>query len=99
MRACGPKSDLRVCPNGSNTLLRYTLEMTEQEKCGGLLAQKFGRFQTLRNSSQQHSTTFCAKGRNIQHPPILGFVGQQCCVRLYEAYIRRCTFLADQRDN
>ena len=39
------------------TLLRYASAITEQTKGWELLAQKFDRFQTLRNSSQQHATT------------------------------------------
>ena len=44
------------------TLLRYASVITEQKKCWELLAQKFDRFQTLRNT-QQHATT-C---NNMQH--------------------------------
>ena len=39
------------------TLLRYASAITEQTKGWELLAQKFDRFQTLRNNSQQHATT------------------------------------------
>ena len=49
------------------TLLRYASAITEQKKCWELLAEKFDRFQTLRNNSnniQQH-TTGCANGRNV----------------------------------
>ena len=35
------------------TLLRYASAITEQKKCWELLAEKFDRFQTLRNNSQQ----------------------------------------------
>ena len=35
------------------TLLRYASASTEQKKCWELLAEKFDRFQTLRNNSQQ----------------------------------------------
>ena len=45
-------------------LLRYASVITEQKKCWELLAQKFDRFQTLRNNSQQHATG-CANGRNM----------------------------------
>ena len=44
-------------------LLRYASAITEQNKCCELLAEKFDRFQTLRNNTQQHATG-CAKGRN-----------------------------------
>ena len=46
------------------TLLRYASAITEQKKCWELLAEKFDRFQTLRNNSQQHATG-CANGRNM----------------------------------
>ena len=39
------------------TLLRCASVITEQKKCWELLAQKFDRFQTFRNNSQQHTTT------------------------------------------
>ena len=35
------------------TLLRYASAITEQKKCWELFAQKFDRFQTLRNNIQQ----------------------------------------------
>ena len=35
------------------TLLRYAPAITEQKKCWELLAEKCGRFQTLRNNMQQ----------------------------------------------
>ena len=38
------------------TLLPYASAITEQKKCWELLAEKFDRFQTLRNNMQQHAT-------------------------------------------
>ena len=38
------------------TAARETTTMTEQKKCWELLAQKFDRFQTFPNNSQQHAT-------------------------------------------
>ena len=38
------------------TLLRYASAITEQKKYWELLAEKFERFQTLRNNMQQHAT-------------------------------------------
>ena len=35
------------------TLLRYASAITEQKKCWELLAEKFDRFQTLRNNMQE----------------------------------------------
>ena len=46
------------------TLLRYASAITEQKKCWELLAEKFDRFQTLRNNTQQRATG-CANGRNM----------------------------------
>ena len=49
------------------TLLRYASAITEQKKCWELLAEKFDRFQTLRNNPnniQQHPTG-CANGRKM----------------------------------
>ena len=46
------------------TLLCYASAITEQKKCWELLAEKFDRFQTLRNNMQQH-TTGCANGREM----------------------------------
>ena len=46
------------------TLLGYASAITEQKKCWELLAEKFDRFQTLRNNSQQHATG-CANERNM----------------------------------
>ena len=34
------------------TFLRYAWAITEQKKCWELLAEKFDRFQTLRNNTQ-----------------------------------------------
>ena len=46
------------------TLLRYASAIMEQKKCWELLAEKFDRFQTLRNNIQQ-TLTGCANGRNM----------------------------------
>ena len=45
-------------------LLRYASAITEQKKCWELLAEKFDRFQTLRNKIQQLATG-CANGQNL----------------------------------
>ena len=42
-------------------LLHHVSAVTEQKKCCESLAQKFDRFQTFDNQSQQHATT-CNKG-------------------------------------
>ena len=49
------------------TLLRYASAITEQKKCWELLAEKFDRFQTLRNNMQQHPTTCNRVCKRTQH--------------------------------
>ena len=49
------------------TLLRYASAITEQKKCWELLAEKFDRFQTLRNNTQQHPTTCNRVYKRRQH--------------------------------
>ena len=83
MRNAWPQQCWKSCANGSN-LLRYASAIQEQKKCWKLLAEKFDRFQTLRNNIQQHATGY-ANGRSMYHPTMLGVVGQQCCVRLHGA--------------
>ena len=58
-----------------STLLRYASAITEQKKCWELLAEKFDRFQTLRNNMQQGVQTDATC--NIQ----------QCCVHLHGALV------------
>ena len=48
-------------------LLRYASAITEQKKCWELLAEKFDRFQTLRNNTQQHPTTCNRVCKRTQH--------------------------------
>ena len=68
------------------TLLRYASAITEQKKCWELLAEKFDRFQTLRNNTQQHPITCNRVCKRTQHVTCkLGVVGQQCYVRLHGA--------------
>ena len=49
------------------TLLRYALTITEQKKCWELMAEKFERFQTLRNNTQQHPTICNRLCKRTQH--------------------------------
>ena len=69
MRNAWPQQCWKSCANGSN-LLRYASAIREQKKCWELLAEKFDRFQTLRNNIQQHATGY-ANGRNMYHPTML----------------------------
>ena len=55
------------------TLMFYFAVITEQKKCWELLAQKFDQFQTLRNNSQQHSTTCNRACKRMQHVDIQQF--------------------------
>ena len=49
------------------TLLRYASAIPGQKKCWELLAEKFDRFQTLRNNTQQHPTTCNKLCKRTQH--------------------------------
>ena len=49
------------------TLLRYSSAITEQKKCWELLAEKFDRFQTLRNNTQPPPTTCNRVCKRTQH--------------------------------
>ena len=51
----------------NSTLFRYASAITEQKKCWELLAEKFDRFQTLRNNTQQHPTTCNRVCKRTQH--------------------------------
>ena len=81
MSVRGPNNVRRVVLTNP-TLLRYASAITEQKKCWELLAEKFHRFQTLRNNTQQHH------GKNMQQgvqTDAVAVFGQQCCVRLHAA--------------
>ena len=84
MSVCGPNNVGRAVQTDP-TLMRYASTITEQKKCWELLAEKFDRFQTLGNNTQQHPTTCNRECKRTQHPAMLGVVGQQCCVRLHGA--------------
>jgi len=81
MRVRGPN-------NVGRAVQTDTSAITEQKNCWESLVQKFDRFQTLRNNTQQHATG-CANGRHIYHSTMLG-VGQQCCALLYGAESDEC---------
>ena len=55
MSTCGPNKVGRAVQMDP-TLLRDALVITEQKKCWESLAEKFDRFQTLHNNTQQHRT-------------------------------------------
>ena len=48
-------------------LLRYASAITKQRKCWELSVQKFDRFQSLRNNSQQHTTAYNKVYKRTQH--------------------------------
>ena len=52
MSMCGPNNVGRAVQTDP-TLLRHASAITEQKKCWELLAEKFDRYQTLRNDMQQ----------------------------------------------
>ena len=66
MSVRGPNNVGRVLQTDP-TLLRYASAITEQKKCWELLAEKFDRFQTLRNNTQQHSATCNRVRKRTQH--------------------------------
>ena len=66
MRVRGPNNVGRVVQTDP-TLLRYASAITEQKKCWELLAEKFDRFQTLRNNTQHHPTTCTRVWKRTQH--------------------------------
>ena len=63
MRVRGPN-------NVGRAVQTDTSAITEQKNCWESLAQKFDRFQTLRNNTQQHATG-CANGRHMYHSTML----------------------------
>ena len=63
---CGPYNVGRTVQTDP-TLLRYASVITEQKKCWELLAEKFDRFQTLRNNTQQHPITCNRECKRTQH--------------------------------
>ena len=69
------------------TLLCYASEITEHKKCSELLAEKFDRFQTLRNNTQQHPATcnrVCKLTLHVTSNNV-GCCRPTCCVRLHPA--------------
>ena len=69
-----PQQCWKSCANGSNIVaLRFGDHGTKEML--GVLAQKFDRFQTLRNNCQQHLTTCnrgCERTQHVTSDPILG---------------------------
>ena len=66
MRVWGPNNVVKVVQTDP-TLLRYASAIMEQKKCWELLAEKFDQFQTLRNNTQQHPTTWNRVCKRTQH--------------------------------
>ena len=66
MIAPGPKNVGKAVQTDP-TLLLYASVIMEQKKCIEFLAQKFARFQTLRNNSQQNATTCNRLCKRTQH--------------------------------
>ena len=63
MRVRGPNNVGRAAKTDPK-LLRFASATTEQKKCWELLPQKFDRFQTFFNNSQQHAAG-CANRRDM----------------------------------
>ena len=87
-----PQQCWKSCAYGSNIVFwSHASMITEQKKCWELLAQKFDRFQPLRNHSQQHAKTYNNMQQGVKRTQHVtshnsGVVGQQCCVRLHGLY-------------
>ena len=64
MNVRGPNN---VAVQTDPTSLRYASAITEQTNCWELLTEKFDRFQTLRNNTQQHPTTCNRLCKRTQH--------------------------------
>ena len=63
-------SFLRLRANGRNNsqhCCAIVAVIMEQKKCWELLAEKFDRFQTLRNNTQQHPTACNRECKRTQH--------------------------------
>ena len=63
----GGPNDVGRAVQTDSTLLRYASAITEQKKCWELSAEKFDRFQTLSNNTQQHPTTSNRVCKRTQH--------------------------------
>ena len=66
MSVLGPNNVGRAVQT-DRTLLCNASAITEQKKCWELMAEKFDRFQTLRNNKQQHPTTCNKVYKRTQH--------------------------------
>ena len=84
MRVCGLMQQCwKSFANGSNIVaLRYDDHGTSSWE---LLTQKFDRFHTLCNNSQQHATASNNGNWVCKRTTMLGGFGRQCCVRLHRA--------------
>ena len=88
MSVRGPKN-VGIAMQTDPTLLHYASAITEQKKCLELLAEKFERFQTLRNNTQQHPTTCNRVCKRTQHVTSI----QQCWELLANNVASVCTLL------
>ena len=67
MSVRGPNNVGRAVQTDPTLLRGYASAITEQKKCWELLAEKFDRFQTLRNNTQQYPTTCNRVCKRTQH--------------------------------
>ena len=79
------------------TLLRYASAITEQTKCWELFVQKFDRFQTLRNNSQQQGVQTDATCNIQQCWELLANNVVSVCTGLYVLTAKRCINKLDVR--
>ena len=68
--------ETRRGPNNGfdNTELRFSDRGTKKILLGVVDSKEFDRFQTLRNNSQQHATTYNRKCKRTQH-----VTAKRCC--------------------
>ena len=88
------------CANRSNIVglgLGYASAITEQKKCWKLLAEKFDRFQTLRNNTQQHPTTCNRVCKRTQHVTSSN-VGS-CWSTMLRPFVRSLATVSENKDN
>ena len=76
------------------TLLHYASAITEQKKCWKLLAEKFGRLQTLRINTQQHPT-ICNRMRKRTQNVTSNNVGN-CWPTMLRPFARGLRLISDE---
>ena len=87
MSMCGPNNVGRAVQTDP-TLLRYASAITEQKKCWELLAQKFDRFETLRNGMQNR---VCKWTQHVTSKNVGRFLLTMLCPFAHSPMCMTCT--------